>query len=488
MKRVIWFILAIVFATTVFATKYAGVFTDLGVGVRPAGMGGSFTHFNSDLQALWWNPAGLVGLSERPHLYLMHASLYNNLYQLDVGAVSKQLGDMQWAAGFFRSATQDIPFTDTTMFYDYGPDRIPGTGDAGEGDGVWNPGEQIRPDAIYYRNEGDYLFTIGVGKQFGEKLRVGVSFKHLQSYIGEYSAFGFGADIGAQYDYDSRLTLGATLRDFTCTHIRWSTGKWEQKLPSLWWGAKYDIPMEYFRGGLAFTGEFETRFEDYDGVINLGPVSLDPHIGAEFTLLKYLQFRGGIDGENLAAGAGIHIAFFRVDYAFVNSAELDNTHRIGLSLEIPKIERKTPPPEPEHEPPGIQRPKDEEEFGLGKPSVPLGAQLTEVYFEIGKAELSEQALATLDSGCLVWKEHPTHRLYIEGHTDSVSIKTDEFPDNYSLAEARAREVATYLMKCSGVPAHWIVIDWFGPDRPKYDMSVPEGRAKNRRVEVFLWEP
>ncbi|RKZ30405.1 hypothetical protein DRQ36_05680 [bacterium] len=483
MRRAIVFALILISAAA-FATKYAGEFTDLGVGVRPAGMGGSFSCFDSDLQALWWNPAGLTGLSERPQFYLMHAELYNGLDMLDAGAIGKLLGETQWAAGFFRHATEDIPFTDTTMFYDYGPDRIPGTGDPGEGNGSWDPGEQMRPDAIYYRSEGDYLFTIGAGRRFGEKLLLGASFKHIQSYIGEYSAFGFGLDVGALYEYRPNLTFGAAMRDVTAMHIRYSTGRWEQKLPSLWWGAKYDIPIESVRGGLALTGEFETRFENFDGIINTGRISYDPHIGAEFTLLRRVFLRAGIDRKDLTAGAGLRIAFFRVDYAFVSNKELDNTHRIGLTLEIPKIERKPKPPEE----PGIQKPPDSsDETGELRQLAPLGEQLAEIYFDEGLAELGEDAKVTLSEVCAVWQEHPTHRIYIEGHTDSVNIKTPEYPDNYALSKARARAVMNYLIECS-VPAHRIEIDWFGPDRPKYDMSTPETRAKNRRVEIYMWEP
>lgn len=475
--RLIFISILIFMAVTTFATKYAGEFTDLGVGVRAAGMGGSFTINNADLQTLWWNPAGLPGLSERPQIYLMHAEMYGDLYKIDAGAIGKKLGDTQWAVGFFRNATENLPFTDTTEFYDYGPDRIPGTGDPGEGNGTWDPGEQIRPEAIYYRTEGDYLFTLGAGKYFGEKLRLGISLKHLQSYIGEYSAFGFGLDIGAQYEMRDNLTLGASMRDITGTYIRWSTGTWETKAPSLWWGARYNIPIESLRGGIAFVGEFETRFENYDGVIEPGPLSFDPHIGAEFTLLDRVYLRTGVDRDDFSAGAGLRIAFFRVDYAFVTNNELDNTHRIGVTLEIPKLER--PEPEPEPEEPGIQRPPTTSTTDLF--DQPVGEFLAEIYFQTGSPEIDEEAKETLDDLC---SKVVGGEIYIEGHTDVVKINTPEFPNNYSLSEKRAEVVADYITENCGIERSKITLDWFGADRPKYEIGSEDG-YKNRRVEIYI---
>jgi len=478
MIRFVVLLIIIVSITSVFATKYAGEFTDLGVGVRAAGMGGAFTVFDSDLQTLWWNPSGLSGLSERPQIYLMHADMYAGLYKIDAGAIGKRLGETQWAVGFFRNATENLPFTDTTMFYDYGPDRIPGSGDPGEGNGTWDPGEQIRPEAIYYRTEGDYLFTLGAGRNYGEKLRLGVSLKHMQSYIGEYSAFGFGFDIGAQYKYRPNLVLGAAIRDVSGTYIRWSTGTWETKMPSVWWGARYDIPIDAVRGGLSLTGEFETRFENIDGIAEIGPVSLDPHFGVEFLLLKYVYLRTGIDRKDFSAGAGLRIAFFRVDYAFVTNDNLDNTHRIGVTLEIPKIERPEPVPEPEE--PGIQKPP-----ATGSDifdDMIDGSFVTEVYFETGIAKLSDNSRNTLDELCDQIDKDT--RLYIEGHTDIIKIKTPDFPDNNALSKARAQVVANYISEKCGIPLDNMSIEWFGQERPKFDAASPKS-ALNRRVEVYI---
>jgi len=491
MKKIFVAILLFSSVGSLLATKYAGEFTDLGASVRAAGMGGTFNSFDSDPQLIWYNPAGLVGSPEKLEFYYMHAAMFDNLYQLDVGAASKKLGDSFFGVGFFRNGTDNIPFTNEDGYYDYGPDGVPGTGDPGEGNGVWDPGERIDPDAVTFWSEGDYLFTVAGSRFLTDELSVGISLKHLQSYIGEYSAFGFGADIGARYAIAENAVLAATLRDALGTHIRWSTGLWEQKLPSLWWGGKYDIDLPSIRGGLSLAGEFETHFEDYDGIVELGQVSIDPHVGAELNLLKHIYLRAGLDRDNLAAGVGLEISFFRVDYAFVNNADLDVTHRIGINFNIPEVKfRREKPPEPEEI--GVLKPTSQERRDIFDDidliPAPIGEKLADVKFEFGTAILDDEAKAILDSVCAIWQEHRTNRIYIEGHTDNVMIDTPEFADNYALSEARTVAVAKYLRESCGISANRIEREWFGSDRQKSDNSTDKGRALNRRVEIYLWEP
>ncbi|MCK5832677.1 OmpA family protein [bacterium] len=496
MKRLlpIIFLLQIV-SISCFATKYAAEFTDLSVSVRAAGMGGTFTSFDSDPQTIWWNPSGLAGLSDEIKFYYMHATMFDNLYQLDAGAAARQLGNSYWGLGFFRNGTEGIPFTHNWGYFDYGVDNLPGTGDQGEDNGQWDPGERIDSDAVYYHSEGDYLFTIAAGRALSDRLIIGASIKHLQSYIGQYSAFGFGADLGATYKLKENLVLGATLRDAVGTHIRWSTGLWEQKIPSLWWGGKFSLDLPAIRGNLALAGDFETHFEDYNGIANIGPISIDPHLGTELNILKHFFLRLGLDRKDFTAGAGIALAFFRVDYAFVDNTDLNVTHRIGINFEIPEVKIKLP------------KRKKPEESGLMKPPeilpiettslleeeeeiipAPVGDKIAEVKFPFASIELTDRTIAQLDSVCYIWNKYRTNRIYIEGHTDNIRIDTPEFPDNYTLSEARTEVVAKYLRDKCDIPVNRIVVDWFGSDRPKADNSTDEGQSLNRRVEIFLWEP
>jgi outer membrane protein OmpA-like peptidoglycan-associated protein len=72
---------------------------------------------------------------------------------------------------------------------------------------------------------------------------------------------------------------------------------------------------------------------------------------------------------------------------------------------------------------------------------------------------------------------------IVGHTDSTG--SDAINDPLSLE--RARTVSNYLQD-RGVPASRLEIAGRGSREPVADNTTPEGRAQNRRVEIFLREP
>jgi type VI secretion system protein ImpK len=73
---------------------------------------------------------------------------------------------------------------------------------------------------------------------------------------------------------------------------------------------------------------------------------------------------------------------------------------------------------------------------------------------------------------------------VVGHTDSTPIKTVRFPSNFQLSVERAKAVAE-LLKHGLTKPDRIDIDGKGPDVPIASNATPEGRAKNRRVEVMI---
>jgi chemotaxis protein MotB len=73
---------------------------------------------------------------------------------------------------------------------------------------------------------------------------------------------------------------------------------------------------------------------------------------------------------------------------------------------------------------------------------------------------------------------------IEGHTDSLAIHTDRFPSNWELSAARAVAVARFFQD-TGVDPERIAALGYGEFHPLASNETPEGRAANRRVEIFL---
>jgi len=77
-----------------------------------------------------------------------------------------------------------------------------------------------------------------------------------------------------------------------------------------------------------------------------------------------------------------------------------------------------------------------------------------------------------------------HRIEVSGHTDDVPIHTARFPSNWELASARATGVLRILAQ-RGVPATRLSAVSFAQFAPLADNATPEGRARNRRIEITL---
>jgi chemotaxis protein MotB len=73
---------------------------------------------------------------------------------------------------------------------------------------------------------------------------------------------------------------------------------------------------------------------------------------------------------------------------------------------------------------------------------------------------------------------------IAGHTDNVPIQTVRFPSNWELSTERAVEVVRLLLSY-GVDPHALSAAGYGEFDPVASNDVPDGRAKNRRIEITL---
>lgn len=78
-----------------------------------------------------------------------------------------------------------------------------------------------------------------------------------------------------------------------------------------------------------------------------------------------------------------------------------------------------------------------------------------------------------------------HEILIEGHTDGQRIHNDYFDSNWELSTARATSVARLLIEKYGLPQGRMGAVGYGDTRPIAPNDTPEGRAKNRRVVLFV---
>ena len=104
-----------------------------------------------------------------------------------------------------------------------------------------------------------------------------------------------------------------------------------------------------------------------------------------------------------------------------------------------------------------------------------------VSFDTDKTDLKPALLPVLDSVARSLNQHPELRAKVVGHTDS----TGALAHNQTLSVNRARSVTDYLSR-QGVAATRMTIEGRGPNDPIGDNATADGRALNRRVEIYLY--
>jgi choice-of-anchor C domain-containing protein len=109
--------------------------------------------------------------------------------------------------------------------------------------------------------------------------------------------------------------------------------------------------------------------------------------------------------------------------------------------------------------------------------IELGA---EVLFDTGRFNLKPAATDALQRTAKVLAQQPDAPVVIEGHTDSVGSAAS----NQTLSENRATAVRDWLI-ANGVAAARVTAKGFGQSAPVASNATPEGRQKNRRVEIRL---
>jgi outer membrane protein OmpA-like peptidoglycan-associated protein len=107
----------------------------------------------------------------------------------------------------------------------------------------------------------------------------------------------------------------------------------------------------------------------------------------------------------------------------------------------------------------------------------------DISFDTGSAAIRPQLRAVLDPFAASVKDDPSARLSIIGHTDSTG--SDRI--NNPLSVERAESVRDYLA-ARGVSPTRVEVAGRGEREPLADNSTDAGRAKNRRVEIYLREP
>ena len=104
-----------------------------------------------------------------------------------------------------------------------------------------------------------------------------------------------------------------------------------------------------------------------------------------------------------------------------------------------------------------------------------------ILFVTNSSTVSAASKSALRNLATSLNANPDTDIKIVGHTDS----TGKVDYNQTLSEKRAKSVYDYLMEDQGISSTRMTFEGKGIHEPVADNATPEGRAKNRRVEILI---
>lgn len=130
------------------------------------------------------------------------------------------------------------------------------------------------------------------------------------------------------------------------------------------------------------------------------------------------------------------------------------------------------------------------EFGLDKTvNIKVAQGYAQLEIQDNVLFKSSEADLTASGGALIKRLIPLLKqsvglILIEGHTDNIPIKTAQFPSNWELGALRATSVLHFLV-LQQLDSNRLRAITYADTMPIADNSTPEGREKNRRVNILI---
>ncbi len=108
-------------------------------------------------------------------------------------------------------------------------------------------------------------------------------------------------------------------------------------------------------------------------------------------------------------------------------------------------------------------------------------RLIGISFDVNKAEIKPEHIPLLEKVRAIIQLYPESKLVIEGHTDA----SGDARSNTQLSEKRAYAVMQYLRESLLIGADRVNAIGYGAEKPVASNETPEGRAKNRRIDIII---
>ncbi len=268
-------------------------FLKFGVGARSVAMGEAFVGLSDDVNALYWNPAGLRRL-EGAEVTFMHNRWFQDI-SYEFFGVGRSFDSHSLGVSLALNTVGDI------LYYEDGPTAEP----------------------LGMFSSHDFLLGLTYARTLHQRLDLGITWKWVYEKIYTNTAKGWAVDLGGIYRLTNWLSFGGTFQNLG------------PKLKFI--SQSFPLPTTLRAGmSLSLPQLSPSPLFTLD-LVKPRDNGLALHLGAEYTLMDALSLRAGYqkgyDEKSLSTGFGIKCWNYRIDYAWVPyGSDLGNTHRISLGI------------------------------------------------------------------------------------------------------------------------------------------------------------
>lgn len=307
----------------------AASFLKIGLGARPAAMGGAYTAVSTDLSSLYWNPAGLARMTGGEAAF-NHVDWIADI-KYDNAAVAILLQDVGTLAVSFT--TLDIGEIEVTT-----TDDPEGTGEK--------------------YTAGGTLMSIAYAKNLTDKFSIGFTVKYIGEHLWNMNAQTVALDFGTLYTAPilNGFHIGASMSNFgpkmklegRDNKILVRTGAGNQNIIDGELSLDgYDLPL-IFRVGIATdaVNDDNTRITLAVDAVHPNDNTEYVNSGIEYSWANVVSLRGGWKSafergteQGLTAGGGIQYALspqmnVLVDYTYLDFGRLKPVHYLSFGLKF----------------------------------------------------------------------------------------------------------------------------------------------------------
>ncbi len=316
--------------------NYSNEFLNIGVDAAALGMSKAVVATTNNVNAIYWNPAGLVGIEDYQGS-LMYASYFAGIANYNYAAFAMPID---------KNSTLGV------SVIRFGVDDILNTTELIDSNG------NIDFNRISLFSAADYAFNVAYARNLIFKdLKIGVNAKIVRRIIGDFAtSWGFGFDAGLQFERNDWY-FGLMIRDITTTYNTWAIDEDEfnkiqnaipgqnQELPETTEITKPKIQLgvaKNWRIGRFFNLQSELdlniRFEQTNDIFSSSIASIDPAVGFQLDYDKLVYLRLGVgnfqyitefdNSKTLSTqpnfGLGFNYKGIQIDYALTNIGSIGN--------------------------------------------------------------------------------------------------------------------------------------------------------------------